>query len=413
MTYAKRVLATVIGALVMLAITALGLLLQIRTNRWYAWDAANLGYWIIVAASFAHGAIPRQPLAYRAVGLRLVTHSGRNPPVLVRITRLLLFWVLVAAADTFRVSSLASALPISAREQLLAEAGGILCLTLLSATTCIASGGRRAAHDIICGTVVIPATVSPAKDARDAAARFRGRFLFASTAGLLAIVLAAIVLIDWRYRISDVLIPYFKHREPYISNVVEQSARDRSRLQDITVMDHPEDVYWNRKQTAFLVGPVETFRYRVSHRASVDPLASQRTAFNGILDAIPLLAPSTRLVVADVYTTREFGPAIYEEGQSYVMNVRDGRYFMTFAPASQDFFFGKSKLSLEQRLKRDDNADSVITHFVAHIDKSVFVGTSTHWSFPYLDLLQLPGDPESRMLGPREALSERRYFRTR
>jgi hypothetical protein len=328
--------------------------------------------------------------------IRLWTIAGRAPVLLVRVARSVVFWVAVLPTS-LGLYEIRDALPISTREKFIVSMAMALSVACLPALSGVLSGGRRSVHDILCGTIVLPLTEPcERKDQEVTARRFSVRFLIWNGALLASFFLLFASLLDWRYRISDTLVPYFEQRAAYLTEAYRSVASDPSGIVDVVDQQGPSDVYFNADATAFLPGPVETFRFPVSPHAFASPNALIRIAFDRALAIRPSLQPNTRLIALDLYWVRAFGPAAYERHQSLILEAPT--YKLRYAPARQEFIYGGKRLSLAERLSREDMPDSVITYFEPKVSGRVTI-RSYPWRFPSLDLSERVSGPSSRFVG--------------
>jgi hypothetical protein len=392
----RRTIAFLIEFAVLSGIALAGLFWDFKTNALYGWNSVRVGYMVLVLASFALSGVPSQPLSYRAAGIRLYDSRGSSPTLFHRITRCLLFWVLVSAAEIFVPDFLLTRLRLSAREIVLLELAIIASVMAAPVTLAVLSLGRASIHDILTHTRVGSRNFVPGLAKSGDLERFRVRFVVGTGSLLLAFVLTCATLLDWQYRISDNLSGYYRRRVSLLEKIGKSAGDDPRQAADLIRQMGPRNIYVNSDFTAFLPGVAESFRVRVRPSVLADERRLARTAVLEIANTIELVAPPTKWIELDLYDSRTFGPATLEQGYRVLYDVRASK--LTYAPTDQKFFYGKRPLSLTARMERNDVPDSVITILNRKLHRSLDV-LNIGWDFPRLDLSAHPLGSLSRFVG--------------
>lgn len=382
----RRGLSVGIG-LGLLATIAVGLLLlDAKRDVFYGWNTVRLGYYLLAAIAIVHAVGAKYGLTYRLLRVRLVLIDGRPASALHRGVRSLLTYLFVASPATFGIIELLSKWPMQFRERAVGSIVLLVATSALPLITTVATRGSVSIVDVLVGTHVELEGRVPSKglEARKAA----WQFMAAVTASFLASCLLTGMLLDWKLDLSADYVARWETRSAYVDRVIKGALTDPTIAMDLVMQEAPTDNYFNADVTAWLPGVTEKFRFRVPSRLLADDRRRVATAAEGVLAMSSSLGPVTRYVEIEVYAQREFGPAVRTVGYRFLLDRRSMK--LTYAPSNQVFFYGSDRVSLAERLDRQEVPDSVITTFEKKPYRTMAVA-STRWDFPLLELSRLTG----------------------
>jgi hypothetical protein len=329
----------------------------VRRNMLYAWDGEQFGYWILAAILFGVNILPKQPIFYRLVGLRLATLAGTAPSCWHRASRETFFWLCVGSPGLLRVDELVAHLPMSSRERLIGSIAVTYSLVLLPITSTVFSRGTFSVGDWLAGTTVSPFDASRGSSATT----FRSRIVVRAFAGITSVLVLGMLLIDAKYRISDELPNVLKANAESFAKLDKSGAGDSRHFMDIVQRSASADSYFNQDGTAHLAGEAEYLRIRVSP----DVLNSERKVMLAAIDAalvfIPIVSPTAMWLEVTMYADRRFGPFWLERNLKVLLNAREPQ--VRYAPTGQVYVVGSDSLTLSEYLTDSMPAKAVITKF--------------------------------------------------
>jgi hypothetical protein len=393
---ARRIGATALEIAVLSAFSTAALFWDAQTDGLYGWNPVQVGFWLLFLLLVVLSAIPSQPLSYQLFRIRLQRIDGQAASVFHRFTRCLLFWVLLTAPGSLNPDLLFDHLPISGREKLLGSFAVVIALVISPAVSTIVSNGQMSIGDLLTQTTVHTQKRGITREFTSKAYRIR----FGVSVGLatLTLSLVSILLVDWRYRISDRTDAYLQQRHLFFEEIAKAADTQSNQFADQIWQRHPSDIYWSPNKKAYLLGVTESFQFRVPRSVLSDPRALL-AAFNlWITPVLSIVAPSTEWVELEFYNERSFGPAKLEQSLSLLYNRLDGS--LHYAPVDQRFVYGHTSMRLDERLERTTTPDSTITYFERRVQKGITIKfVTSDWAFPRLDLIAQPPAAPAHFLG--------------
>jgi len=394
----RRIGASALELLILSAAAAAALFWDAHTDALYGWNAVKVGYWLLFFLLTAVSAIPTQPLSYLLFRIRLQRVDGQDPSFFHRFARCFVFWIFLTSPGSLNPDLPFNHLPITPREQLLGGFAVVLALVISPAVSTIASNGQASISDLLTQTTVHPQGKEAAH--RFALMSYRTRFGFSVALLTLGLSLTSILLVDWRYRISDRTNSYLRERHLFSDELAKADVTQNNQLADLIEQRPPRNIYWSPDYNAYFLGLTESFRFRVARNVLSDEhalVAVFRAWINPVLASV---APSTEWVELEFYNERSLGPATLHQRLFLLYNRLDGS--VHYAPVDQRFVYGKTSMRLEERLKRHTSPDSTITYFERHVYKDIAIGISianSGWAFPSLNLIAQRPTTQTHFVG--------------
>ena len=187
---ARRVAATGIDFLLWLLCCWVLLSLDGRFSWTITYDGVSIGLWILVASMVAWDTLFDRSPGKALAGLTI--RSGDAPFPRTRVfLRALVFWLLMLAPVGAQAMDFFTT-ALSTSHAIMLQLAALWSIILLVPLTVVTSGGRLGVHDLVAGTSV------GLRRAQNQASAQSWTTVFRQFAGCLAVILAAILVVEWK-----------------------------------------------------------------------------------------------------------------------------------------------------------------------------------------------------------------------